>query len=188
MNIECLAIPEVLVLTPVVRADARGSFHESWQEARYAEAGLPSRWVQDNVSRSGRSVLRGLHFQHPRGQGKLLSVLAGEILDVAVDVRRGSPTFGCGVSLSLSSENHRQLYVPTGFAHGFLVVSESAVVHYKCTEYYRPESEHVLAWNDPALQLTWPVAEPIMSAKDARGRRLAEFDDAELPPFVVAGA
>lgn len=187
MNVDRTAIPEVLVLTPVMREDPRGSFHESWQEARYAEAGLPSGWVQDNVSRSGRAVLRGLHFQHPRGQGKLICVLAGEVLDVAVDVRRGSPTFGRSVSMSLSSENHRQMYVPAGFAHGFLVVSDRAVVHYKCTEYYRPESEHVLAWNDPALQLSWPVADPIMSAKDAEGRRLAEFDDAELPPFVAPG-
>ena len=187
MKVEPTALPEVLIISPVVRGDARGSFHESWQMARYAEAGLPTQWVQDNVSHSTRGVLRGLHFQHPRGQGKLLSVLAGEILDVAVDVRCGSPTFGRGVSVTLSAADHRQLYVPPGFAHGFLVLSADAIVHYKCTDYYRPEVEHVLAWNDPAFGLGWPIGEPLLSPKDAAAPRLAEFPVNALPGF-AAGA
>jgi dTDP-4-dehydrorhamnose 3,5-epimerase len=183
MKVEMTTLPDVLVVTPDVRGDARGSFHEAWQLARYAEAGLPTRWVQDNVSRSRRGVLRGLHFQHPHGQGKLLSALAGEIIDVAVDVRRGSPTFGRGVSVSLSSDNHRQLYVPAGFAHGFLVVSEEATVSYKCTDYYRAELEQVIAWNDPALALTWPCADPIVSAKDAAAHRLGQLPLHALPEY-----
>ena len=183
MKVESTALPGVLIVTPVVRGDARGAFHESWQLARYAEAGLPTRWVQDNVSRSRRGVLRGLHFQHPEGQGKLLSVLAGEILDVAVDIRRGSPHFGRGVSVALSGVDGRQLYVPPGFAHGFLVLSSEAIVHYKCTEYYQPELESVLAWNDPANHVDWPVSDPILSPKDAVARRLDEFPEGALPAF-----
>jgi dTDP-4-dehydrorhamnose 3,5-epimerase len=183
MKVETTALPDVVIVTPVMRGDARGSFHESWQLARYAEAGLPARWVQDNVSHSRRGVLRGLHFQHPEGQGKLVSVLAGEILDVAVDIRVGSPSFGCGVSVPLSSETGRQLYVPPGFAHGFLVLSDEAAVHYKCTEYYRPAFEQSLAWNDPALKLEWPVADPILSPKDAAARPLNAFPASALPTF-----
>ena len=184
MKVDTTTLPGVLLFTPVVRGDARGSFHESWQLARYAEAGVPTRWVQDNVSRSRRGVLRGLHFQHPDAQGKLISVLAGEILDVAVDIRRGSPAFGCGTSAVLSGDNHRQLYVPEGFAHGFLVLSDEAIVQYKCTEYYRPDQEQVLAWNDPALGLDWPRSNPILSPKDAASRRLDEFPVHALPTFV----
>lgn len=181
MNVEATVLPGVTIVSPVVRGDARGSFHESWHLARYVEAGLPDRWVQDNVSHSRRGVLRGLHFQHPEAQGKLVSALSGEILDVVVDIRRHSPTFARSVSVLLSSETRRQLYVPPGFAHGFLVLSDEATVHYKCTEYYRPEHEQVLAWNDPALQLAWPIDEPIVSAKDGAGRRLAEFPERALP-------
>jgi dTDP-4-dehydrorhamnose 3,5-epimerase len=181
MKVERTALPEVLLLSPVVRGDDRGSFHESWQQERYEEAGLPARWVQDNVSHSSRGVLRGLHFQHPHGQGKLVSALAGEILDVAVDIRRGSPTFGRSVSAILSRENHRQLFVPAGFAHGFLVLSDAATVHYKCTEYYRPDAEHVLAWNDPALGIEWPNPSPLLSPKDASAPRLADFPERALP-------
>lgn len=186
MTIESAALPGLLVVDPVIRADERGSFHESWQLERYTAWGLPRRWVQDNVSHSMHGVLRGLHFQHPGGQGKLVSVLYGEILDVAVDVRRGSPHFGRGASVALSRANGRQLYVPAGFAHGFVVLSDVATVHYKCTEYYRPESEHVLRWDDPALDLDWPIAAPVLSAKDAAGRRLEEFGPEELPAFRVA--
>ena len=187
MNVESTALPGVLIVTPVVRGDARGSFHESWQQARYAEAGLPTHWVQDNVSHSARGILRGLHFQHPDGQGKLLSVLNGEILDVAVDVRRGSPTFARNVSVVLSRDNHRQLFVPAGFAHGFLVLTDETIVHYKCTEYYRPELERVVAWNDPALEIQWPIAEPILSPKDAAAQRLHELSSDALPAFVADG-
>ena len=185
MKVESTAVPGVLIVTPVVRSDARGSFVESWQQARYAEAGLPTRWVQDNVSHSARGVLRGLHFQHPFGQGKLLTVLNGEILDVAVDVRRGSPTFTRVVSVVLSGENRRQLFVPAGFAHGFLVLSDVAIVHYKCTEYYRPELERTVAWNDPALEIQWPIAEPILSPKDAAAPGLHAFSSDALPAFVA---
>ena len=183
MKVEPTALPGVLLVTPVVRGDGRGSFHESWQLERYAGSGMPDRWVQDNVSHSVRGVLRGLHFQHPDDQGKLVSVLAGEVLDVAVDVRRGSGHFGHAVRVSLSRANGRQLYVPAGFAHGFVVVSDMATVHYKCTEYYRPASERILLWNDPALALEWPITEPILSPKDAAGRRLHEFGPDELPVF-----
>jgi dTDP-4-dehydrorhamnose 3,5-epimerase len=181
MNVERTALPGVAIISPLVRVDARGSFHESWQLARYGDAGLPTRWVQDNISRSRRGVLRGLHFQHPDGQAKLVSALVGEILDVAVDVRHGSATFGRAVSVTLSSDNGRQLYVPSGFAHGFLVLSDEAVVHYKCTEYYRPAQEHVVAWNDPDLGLTWPTAEPILSPKDAAAPRLRQLSAHALP-------
>jgi dTDP-4-dehydrorhamnose 3,5-epimerase len=174
-----------MVVTPTVRSDSRGSFHESWQLDRYAEAGLPTRWVQDNVSHSHRGVLRGLHFQHPEGQGKLVSALSGEILDVAVDVRRDSPAFGRSISIVLSSRDRRQLYVPPGFAHGFFVLSDEATVHYKCTEFYRPALERVLAWNDPALGLSWPVDTPTLSPRDASGMRLEEIPEEALPRFLV---
>jgi dTDP-4-dehydrorhamnose 3,5-epimerase len=187
VKVEPMVLPEVLLITPTVRGDARGAFHESWQLARYAEAGLPTRWVQDNASRSVRDVLRGLHLQHPRGQGKLVSVMAGEIVDVAVDVRRGSPTFGRSVQAVLSAATARQLFIPAGFAHGFVVTSDEAVVHYKCTEYYSPADERILAWDDPALGIAWPVSAPILSDRDARGRRLVSFAPEELPDFEPAG-
>jgi dTDP-4-dehydrorhamnose 3,5-epimerase len=181
VNVEPTELPGVLLVSPVLRGDARGSFHESWHLARYADAGLPISWVQDNVSRSPRGVLRGLHFQHPAGQAKLISVLAGEILDVAVDIRRGSPAYGRPLSVRLSSRDGRQLFIPAGFAHGFLVLSDEAIVHYKCTEYYRPDADRAIAWNDPALAIEWPVASPTLSPRDAGARPLAEFDDDELP-------
>jgi dTDP-4-dehydrorhamnose 3,5-epimerase len=183
VKVEPTSLPEVLVISPVVRADARGRFHESWQLERYAEAGLPARWVQDNVSVSRRDVLRGLHFQHPSAQGKLVAVLRGEILDVAVDIRVGSPRFGRSVTVALSATDARQLWVPEGFAHGFLALTDDAVVSYKCTEYYRPEEERTVAWDDPALGIEWPSARPLLSAKDAAGRRLADFDRGELPAY-----
>ena len=186
MKVERLALPEVMLVTPTVRGDARGAFHESWQLARYAEAGLPTRWVQDNVSRSAYGVLRGLHLQHPREQGKLVSVMLGEILDVAVDVRRGSPTFGRWVQAVLSATTAQQLFVPAGFAHGFVVTSAEAVVHYKCTEYYSPADERTIAWNDATLAIDWPVRSPILSARDAEGKRLAELAPNELPTFAPA--
>jgi dTDP-4-dehydrorhamnose 3,5-epimerase len=175
VRVEPTALAGVTIVEPIVRLDSRGSFHESWQMERYAAAGLPTRWAQDNVSHSRRGVLRGLHFQHPGGQGKLVSALVGEILDVAVDVRTDSPTFGRSVSVMLSSAEHRQLYVPPGFAHGFLVLSDEAVVHYKCTELYQPAHEHTLAWDDPALGISWPIERPVQSPKDAAGRRLEEL-------------
>lgn len=183
MKVEPTSLPEVLRITPVVRTDERGAFHEVWQLERYAEAGLPTAWVQDNVSVSHRDVLRGLHFQQPHAQGKLVSVIRGEILDVAVDIRIGSPTFGCSAAEVLSGSSARQLWVPAGFAHGFLVLSDEAVVHYKCTEYYQSDSEYTLAWNDPALGIDWPVANPVLSAKDAAGLRLGDFASGDLPTY-----
>ena len=186
MKVERLSISEVMLVTPTLRSDARGAFHESWQQARYRDAGLPVRWVQDNVSRSRQGVLRGLHFQQPRAQGKLVSVMVGEIVDVAVDVRRGSPTFGRWVSAVLTGTNARQLYVPEGFAHGFVVTSDEAVVHYKCTTAYAPDCERTIAWNDPALGIEWAVAAPVLSERDAHARRLADLADDELPSFPTA--
>lgn len=183
MKVEQGPLAGVIVVTPTVRRDSRGSFRESWQRDRYAAAGLPSEWVQGNVSTSSKGVLRGLHFQWPRPQGKLVTVLAGSVLDVVVDVRSGSPTFGQGATLELTDENARQIYVPEGFAHGFLVLSPHAIVHYKCTDYYDPAAEQTLRWNDPALALRWPVDVPTLSAKDAAGRCLNEFSAHELPVF-----
>jgi dTDP-4-dehydrorhamnose 3,5-epimerase len=183
MKVERLALPDVILVTPVVRGDVRGAFHEAWHQARYRDAGLPERWAQDNVSRSRRGVLRGLHFQHPRPQGKLVSVLSGEIVDVAVDVRRGSPTFGRWVSAVLTSARAEQLFVPGGFAHGFAVTSAEAVVHYKCTDYYAPGGELTIAWDDPALGIEWPVTTPTLSERDAAARRLAEVAPGDLPAY-----
>jgi dTDP-4-dehydrorhamnose 3,5-epimerase len=174
-------LPGVLVVEPQVFGDERGFFMESFNGRRYREAGLPERFVQDNLSLSQRGVLRGLHFQHPRGQGKLVSVLRGEVFDVAVDVRRGSPTFGRWVGLSLSEENRRQLYIPPGFAHGFVVLSEAALFFYKCTEYYAPECERTVLWSDPEIGIGWPVKEPVLSKKDREAPALREMPPGHLP-------
>jgi dTDP-4-dehydrorhamnose 3,5-epimerase len=173
----------VRIVEPKVFGDARGFFVETWNQARYAEAGLPERFVQDNLSFSRRGVLRGLHFQNPNGQGKLVYVLQGEVFDVAVDVRLGSPTFGRSVSAVLSNENKRQFYIPPGFAHGFCVTSETALFAYKCTEFYEPKSEASILWNDPALGIDWPVTEPELSAKDAAALTLADFPRDRLPAY-----
>jgi dTDP-4-dehydrorhamnose 3,5-epimerase len=173
---EQTTIPGVRLITPVVHGDARGFFFESWRADRCAALGLPDGFVQDNVSRSRRGVLRGLHVQHPYPQGKLVQVLDGEVFDVAVDVRVGSPTFGRWVGYHLSGENHRQLYIPPGVAHGFCVLSESVLLTYKCTDYYHPETELTIAWDDPAIGVAWPDADPILSPKDKAGRRLADLD------------
>jgi dTDP-4-dehydrorhamnose 3,5-epimerase len=158
-----------------VFGDARGFFFESWSHQKYAAAGLSQAFVQDNVSLSRQGILRGLHAQNPRSQGKLVQVLLGEVFDVAVDIRQGSPTFGQWSGLSLSAENKRQLWIPPGFAHGFLVVSETALFHYKCTEYYSPAEEFTLLWNDPDVAIRWPEGTPLLSAKDERGLRLKDI-------------
>jgi dTDP-4-dehydrorhamnose 3,5-epimerase len=174
------AIPDVLVLEPKVFGDARGFFLESWNARTFAEAGLPATFVQDNHSRSPRGVLRGLHYQIVQPQGKLVRVVAGEVFDVAVDLRRASPTFGRWVGERLSGDNKRILWIPPGFGHGFLVLSESADFLYKTTDYYAPEHERVIAWNDPDLAITWPLeGAPTLSARDAVGARLR---DAEVFP------
>jgi dTDP-4-dehydrorhamnose 3,5-epimerase len=183
MRVTPTALPEVLLFEPAVFGDARGYFFETWQSERYAQHGLPSQFVQDNVSRSQRGILRGLHLQHPFGQGKLVQVLDGEVYDVAVDVRVGSPSFGRWIGERLSSDNHKQLYIPPGFAHGFCVVSESALLQYKCTELYHPETELSVAWNDPELAIDWPVREPVLSKKDAAGLALSAIPRDRLPPY-----
>jgi dTDP-4-dehydrorhamnose 3,5-epimerase len=173
-----LAIPDVLLLEPKVFSDARGFFFESFNARTFAElTGLRREFVQDNHSRSSRHVLRGLHYQIRQPQGKLVRVAQGEIFDVAVDLRKSSPSFGRWVSATLSAENKKQLWVPEGFAHGFVVLSETAEVLYKTTDYWAPEHERSLLWNDPALAIVWPFAgEPQLAVKDAAGKRLAEAD------------
>ena len=168
-------IPEVLILEPKVFADSRGFFLESFNKKTFGAAtGLDVEFVQDNHSRSAKNVLRGMHYQIRQPQGKLVRVTAGEVWDVAVDLRRGSPTFGKWVAASPSAEARRMAWIPPGFAHGFLVVSETAEVQYKTTDYYAPEHERSLLWNDPALAISWPLAgEPILADKDRRGTPLA---------------
>ena len=185
MDVRELSLPGVFAIEPKVYGDERGFFMESWHRQRYQEAGLVEDFVQDNVSRSSRGILRGLHFQHPQGQGKLVSVLEGEIFDVAVDIRVGSPNFGRWAGETLSSENHLQLFIPAGFAHGFYVVSENALVAYKCTALYNPEAELSIAWNDPGIGIEWPAGEPRLSAKDTRALPLAQIPPARLPVYGV---
>lgn len=172
------AIPDVLVIEPAVFGDARGFFFESWNERAFdALVGQPVRFVQDNHSMSARNVLRGLHYQIRQAQGKLVRVVAGEVYDVAVDLRRSSPTFGRWVGERLSAENHRMMWVPAGFAHGFVVLSERAEFLYKTTDYYAPEHERTLLWNDPALAIDWPIAgAPVLKPKDASGTPLAQAE------------
>lgn len=175
MNVSPTALPEVLLIEPSLFGDDRGFFVETYRLARYAEKGIPRPFVQDNLSRSSYGVLRGLHLQNPCTQGKLVSVLRGRVLDVAVDVRLGSPNFGRHVAVELSDENRRQLWVPRGFAHGFVVLSDTADFFYKCDRYYSPENELVVRWNDPAIGVEWRVENPSLSRKDAAAPLLAEI-------------
>lgn len=179
MKIIKTEIPDVLIIEPKVFGDERGFFFESFNELAWREkTGLAAGFVQDNHSRSGKGVLRGLHYQIKRPQGKLVRVIAGEVFDVAVDIRRSSPTFGKWVGVTLSAENKLQLWVPEGFAHGFLVLSDMAEFLYKTTDYYAPEYERSIIWNDPDLAVAWPLeGEPVLSAKDAHGKA---FREAEL--------
>jgi dTDP-4-dehydrorhamnose 3,5-epimerase len=181
------AIPEVILVEPKVFRDARGFFVETYHEERYREAGIALRFVQDNHSRSVPATLRGLHAQEKRPQGKLVRCVEGEIWDVAVDVRRGSATFGRWVGYALSAENHRQLWVPPGFLHGFCVLSPGgAQVEYKCTDLYQPNDELAVIWNDPELSIEWPIQDPVLSAKDAALPTLREVWD-RLPQASDAG-
>ena len=175
MNILTCHIAGLLTLQPKVFGDARGFFYESWHRDRYRAAGIEVDFVQDNFSLSKKGILRGLHFQNPAPQGKLVSVLTGEVYDVAVDLRRSSPTFGRWHGLTLSCENKLQFFIPPGFAHGFQVLSETALFHYKCTEFNSPKDEASLRWDDPDLAIDWPIKEPILSAKDAQAPRLKEL-------------
>jgi dTDP-4-dehydrorhamnose 3,5-epimerase len=174
MNITHCPLESLLIIEPKVFGDARGFFLETWNRKRYREAGLDADFVQDNVSFSRRGILRGLHFQNPNPQGKLLQVLLGEVFDVAVDVRRSSPTFGKWHGLMLSAENKRQFHIPPGFAHGFAVVGDTALFHYKCTEFYSPKDEVSIRWDDPEIGIEWPVKEPLVSERDAKALRLRE--------------
>lgn len=174
MDIVRTEIDDVVIIEPKIFGDSRGYFLESFQSRRYADIGIRMPFLQDNLSRSERGVLRGLHIQNPRAQGKLVTVVRGCVRDVAVDVREGSPTFGKHVAVELSEDNRRQLWVPRGCAHGFVVLSEFADVFYKCDEFYQPEAEMVIRWDDPALAIDWGTKEPRISARDAAGRRLAE--------------
>lgn len=178
MNATPLAIPDVILIEPKVFGDERGFFYESFNQAQFDSAiGRPVSFVQDNHSRSAQNVLRGLHYQIRQAQGKLVRVVAGEVFDVAVDLRRNSPTFGQWVGAVLSAENKRQLWIPEGFGHGFLVLSEAAEFLYKTTDYYAPEHERCIIWNDPTLAIEWPLrGEPTLSAKDRQGVTFAQAE------------
>lgn len=183
MNVIQTKLPGVLILEPKVFGDDRGYFLETWRSTRYEDAGIAGPFVQDNVAFSRRGILRGLHFQHPKAQGKLVQVLMGEVLDVAVDVRAGSPTFSQWVRERLSEANHRQMYIPPGFAHGYCVLSETALFSYKCTNFYNPQTEIGIIWNDPELNIDWPIDAPIISTKDAGYPRLEDIPRDKLPHF-----
>jgi len=177
MEIIATQHPEVLLLRPKVFGDARGFFFESYNRKAFAELGIDAEFVQDNHSRSAKGVLRGLHYQFRQPQGKLVRVAAGEVFDVAVDLRRSSPHFGRVATMHLSAGTHEMAWIPPGFAHGFLVLSEYAEFLYKTTDYYAPEFERCLRWNDPALAISWPLqGEPLLSAKDLAGLPLAECE------------
>lgn len=172
MKFEPLAIEDVLLITPQVFGDERGFFMETWQKKKFASAGINADFVQDNHSLSQKGILRGLHYQIEHAQGKLVRVISGAVFDVAVDIRRSSSTFGKWIGCTLSAENRQMLWVPPGFAHGFYVISEQAEFIYKCTDYWAPEHERCIIWNDPDLAIDWPVvkgAEPVLSQKDSAG-------------------
>lgn len=180
MKVTATSLPGVLLIEPKVFQDPRGYFMESYHQTRYSESGLPPRFVQDNVSYSSKGILRGLHFQNPCPQGKLISVLQGEIFDVALDIRVGSPHFGKWTGVALNSENHHQLWVPEGFAHGFMVTSDKALVSYKCTELYAPQHELSILWNDPMIGIEWPKISPSLSGKDEKGLLLRDVPREKL--------
>lgn len=180
MEILTTEFPGLVLIKPKIFGDARGYFYESWNKERYVSAGIVEDFVQDNVSFSSRGVLRGLHYQKPYTQGKLVSVLMGEVWDVVVDLRRSSPTFGKWQGFTLTGEHKEQLFVPCGFAHGFCVLSETALFQYKCTDKYSPNSEHGIIWNDPTLAIPWPVENPIISEKDIKHPNLSELNDSLL--------
>ena len=175
-------LPGVIIVTPEVHRDARGCFLETYHSQKYATGGIAASFVQDNSSHSYRGILRGLHAQLSRPQGKLIRVSQGEIFDVAVDIRRGSPTFARWIGVNLSEENFQQIYIPPGFAHGFCVLSEIAKVEYKCTDFYEPNGEVTVRWDDPTVNIRWPIDTPILSDKDLAGKSLQVLMD-RLPPF-----
>jgi dTDP-4-dehydrorhamnose 3,5-epimerase len=188
MQITKTDLEGALVIEPKVFVDPRGFFLETWNAERYGELGLPATMVQDNLSSSTQGVLRGLHYQYPEPQGKLVYVLSGAVFDVAVDIRVGSPTFARWTSVELSADNKRQIFVPEGFAHGFYVLSERALLAYKCTRPYRPQYDRGLAWNDPEIGVRWPTDAPLLSEKDARAPRLNELSADRLPRWAPGSA
>ena len=181
MKVRELEVPGVLLIEPEHHTDTRGLFFELWQRERYRDAGLADRFVQDNVSHSRKGVLRGLHFQHPGAQGKLVTALRGAIFDVGVDVRHDSPTFGQWVHATLDEDNGHQLYLPPGFAHGFQALTDGAIVSYKCTAAYDAASERAVRWDDPELGIPWPISGPVLSEKDRCAGALSSFEEVELP-------
>lgn len=185
MKVSQTKLEGVLLIEPRVFKDSRGSFLEVYQEVRYTGAGIRGPFVQDNLVNSERHVLRGLHLQNPQGQGKLVQALAGEIFDVAVDVRPGSPTFGQWTTAILSASSHRQIFIPPEFAHGYVVLSDGALVSYKTTEVYAPDAELAIAWNDPEIGIDWPVADPVLSERDGAAPHLSEIPVSRLPRYPV---
>ncbi len=183
MNFIPSQLPGVIIIEPDIFGDERGFFMETWRAAHYAEHGIPEQFVQDNLSLSQQGVLRGLHYQHPDAQGKLITVLQGEVYDVAVDIRVGSPTFGQWMGITLSGENKNQVYVPPGFAHGFSVTSDSALFMYKCTRIYNPNTEFSIAWNDPDIGIEWPSASPQLADKDQQAPFLKDISETQLPKY-----
>ncbi|MCK5522615.1 MAG: dTDP-4-dehydrorhamnose 3,5-epimerase [Thiomargarita sp.] len=179
MKVITTGIPGVLLITPKVFGDSRGFFLETFHASRYVEAGIPEPFVQDNHSRSAKGVLRGLHFQKQYPQGKLVSVTHGVVFDVAVDIRKDSPSYGQWVGITLSAEEHQQFYIPAGFAHGFCVLSEFADFHYKCTDYYHPEDEGCIRWDDPDIGIEWPISNPTLSTKDVNAPCLKDLSRGE---------
>lgn len=182
MKFTPLEIPDVILVEPDIFGDARGYFQETYHAGKYAAAGIPGPFLQDNFSFSRRGVLRGMHFQLRQPQGKLVMVARGEVFDVAVDVRRSSPTFGRWVGRTLNDQNHHQMWIPPGFAHGFCVLSEVVEFLYKCTQLYDPADDRGIAWNDPALGIRWPLADPALSAKDLKQPLLADVPPEGLYP------
>ena len=182
MRVEPAQLAGVLIIEPRSFDDKRGFFFESWHRQRYAAAGIDIDFVQDNHAHSANRVLRGLHAQHPHDQGKLVRVLNGEVFDVAVDIRKGSPAFGKWMGIDLSATNRRQLFIPPGFAHGYCVLSGEADIEYKCTDYYSPDDEITIAWNDPGIGIGWPLTNPVVSSRDAAARTLEDLID-RLPEF-----
>ena len=185
MKVIGTSLPGCLVIEPAVFGDGRGYFFETWNADRYGEHGLPTKFVQSNVSSSARGVLRGLHYQWPNPQGKLVTVLEGEVYDVAVDIRRGSPHFGRWAAVVLSAENKRQLWIPEGFAHGFVVLSERALFSYLCTAQYDKAADAGVRWDDAAIGIDWPVGEPLLSDKDAKAPFLADVTEDRLPIYTA---
>jgi dTDP-4-dehydrorhamnose 3,5-epimerase len=185
MKVIASSLPGVCVIEPSVFGDQRGFFMETYQQQRYMENGIDATFVQDNISLSVQNTLRGLHYQHPRGQAKLVQVLQGEVFDVAVDIRKGSPTWGQWFGAMLSSENKRQMFIPDGYAHGFCVTSETALFAYKCGDFYMPENEGGIRWDDPDIGIQWPINTPILSDRDKSYTGLKGVAEERLPVYTT---